>query len=446
MSIRDTYDPRTYGAAGDGTTLDTAALQAAIDDAAASGGVVVLGEGVYLSGSLFLRSGVAFEIGAGAVLLAATGREHYMVFRSRYAGIMMEAPGALLNVLDARDVEIRGAGLIDGNGQYWWDLYWGADGHSGMVGDYAVRGLRWAVDYDAYRPRLIFVNESRDVAVRDVSMRRSPFWTVHLCFSRDLVVSGIRIFDSFGPSTDGIDIDSCERVLIEGCEIACGDDNIVVKSGRDADGRRVGRPSRHIIIRDCVIGEGMGIALGSDLSGGISDVEIRGIRYVGTDYGLRMKSSRARGGLVERITMSDLTLTDVAFAFDFSLNWFPQFNAIELPDEPGLEIPEWWRTLAEPVPADLVPTTVAGLVIRDVVSARTPGNTAPSRAFDFDAFPENPMTGVRFERMSIVATDLGRLVGVRDLALEDVEVSLVSGSTDDLLREHKPHLQFRSRA
>ncbi|WP_353807661.1 glycoside hydrolase family 28 protein [Agromyces sp. SYSU T00194] len=446
IEVETIHDPRLYGAAADGVHIDTAAIQRAIDVAAKVAGRVILAGGTYRTGALFLRSGITFEIAEDATLLATTEDDQYPNIHSRLAGIEMDGPAAVINALDCEDVTLTGAGLIDGNGQFWWDRYWGPDGDGGVRADYDSRGLRWAADYDTVRPRLIFINESRRITVSGLHIRKSPFWTIHLCYTTDATIADITIADSFGPSTDGIDIDSCERVLVERCSIACGDDNIVLKSGRDADGRRVNRPCRDIDIRDCTIGEGLGVALGSDLSGGISDVRISDLRFEGTDYGFRIKSSRARGGVVENISVTDLEMTDVVFPFSFALNWYPWFNQIEIPDTFTGDIPPWWHVLATPIPDDLAPTTVRGMTISRAVSRLSDDYTGESRAFELDGYPENPMTGIRLEDVEIQATNLGQIIGVREFELNDVRIAIDSArDPSDDLKHHLTHPQWRAR-
>ncbi|WP_116951870.1 glycoside hydrolase family 28 protein [Jiangella endophytica] len=440
------FDPRDHGAAGDGVTLDTAAVQDAIDAAAKTGGRVTVTAGRYLVGALFLASGIEFHLGDGAELVAATGDEHYPTVFSRVAGIEMDGPAAILNAFGRHDLRITGTGGIDGRGQFWWDRYWGPDGTGGLRSEYDGRGLRWAADYDVRRPRVLLVHECRDVTIEGITIRRSPFWTVHLCYSRDVHVDGITIEDSFGPSTDGIDIDSCIGVLVENCSIDCGDDNIVLKSGRDADGLRVGRICRDVEVRNCRIGEGLGVALGSDLSGGIEDVRFHGLEFTGTDYGFRIKSSRSRSGFVRGVEFRDSTMRNVAFPFSLALNWYPWFNAIEIPADFTGEIPPWWHVLATPPPAGTPLTDVDGLTLADVRAGLDPGYDGPSLAFDLDGYPESPMRGIRFQRVSVTARELGRIVGVSGLRLDDVAVSIDQGADPrNDLDVHRVHHQWRPR-
>jgi polygalacturonase len=183
----------------------------------------------------------------------------------------MKWPAALINVYEQSHVKISGKGVIDGDGKIWWDKYWA------LRKEYEPKGLRWAADYDCQRPRLIQIYKSSDVDLVGLELRRSGFWTVHICYSQRVHVDGTTVRNNIGgkgPSTDGIDIDSSSGVLVEHCDLDCNDDDICLKAGRDADGLRVNRPSEKIVIRDCTVrGGAAGITIGSETSGGIRDVE-----------------------------------------------------------------------------------------------------------------------------------------------------------------------------
>ncbi|MDF2934659.1 MAG: endopolygalacturonase [Paenibacillaceae bacterium] len=251
-----------YGAVPDGTTVATGPIQAAIDAAeAAGGGRVEFDPGTYLTGSLFLKSHVELHVAEGVTLLGVASEEGYPEMWSRVAGIEMNWPAGLVNICGQEHAAVTGPGTIDGQGNYWWDKYWS------MREAYTPRGLRWAADYDCKRPRNLLVLDSSHIRLENFTSLRSGFWNVHICYSEHVTVDGLTIRENQGPSTDGIDIDSSSHVLVENCSIDCNDDNLCIKSGRDADGLRVNLPAEHIVIRNCYTGEGAGITLGSETSG-----------------------------------------------------------------------------------------------------------------------------------------------------------------------------------
>src|SRR5690242_17115837 len=250
-----------FGAKGDGATLDTVAIQATIDRAAQMGATVRFAPGVYLTGSLFLKSGVTLLIDEGVRLLGSRSLEDYASIRTRVAGIEMVWPAALLNVYQQSGVRIEGTGVIDGDGKVFWDSYWK------LRHEYEPRGLRWAADYDCRRPRLVHIYGSSDVTLRGLHLTRSGFWTVHVCYSKDVHISEVTIRNNEGgrgPSTDGIDVDSSQRVVVEKADIECNDDAICMKAGRDSDGLRVARSTHDVTVRDCVIRDAAaGVTFGS---------------------------------------------------------------------------------------------------------------------------------------------------------------------------------------
>lgn len=430
------FDPREFGAAGDGKTLDTQAIQAAIDAAAKEGrdgkrSVVCLKAGTYLTSSLFLKSHMEFRMEDAAVLLGTTEEEQYPIMRNRVAGIEMDWPVGILNVMDQEDVQITGEGCIDGQGPYWWNKYWGEDQKGGMRAEYDPMGLRWCVDYDCRRVRNLVVMDSRRIEIAGIGSRRSGFWNMHICYSEDVHVDGVWIRDNEGPSTDGIDIDSCRHVVVENCRVACNDDSICVKSGRDADGLRVNRICEDVLIQNCQVLTGCGVTLGSETSGGIRNVTIRNMKYHGTDCGFRIKSAATRGGVMEDILVEDLEMVNVKYPINMCLNWHPAYSYCEIPKGYEGEIPEHWKVLAQSVSREMGVPQVKKLQIRNVRSWNEEGYEGCSRAFEVDAFPERPMENVVLEHVDIKAKEFGRIAGIKNWQWKDVNISVEGRNQDE---------------
>ncbi|WP_319501727.1 glycosyl hydrolase family 28 protein [uncultured Draconibacterium sp.] len=267
------FNVADFGAIADGKTLTTEAIQNTIDAAAdAGGGKVIFPAGTYLSGALFVKSNVELHIGEGVVIQAIQNNDYYPRKWTRIAGIEMEWPAALINVYDEKNVRITGKGVIDGNGKYWWDKFWGDPKYSGgMWGEYKDKGIRWAVDYDCERVRPVVIWKSEDVLLKDFTVKRAGFWTISLTYSTRVHVDGLVVRNNIGghgPSSDGIDTDSSKDVLVENCDIDCNDDNLCIKAGKDADGLRVNRPAENIVYRNCITRAGHGlITLGAKLPG-----------------------------------------------------------------------------------------------------------------------------------------------------------------------------------
>ncbi len=336
------YRIEDFGAVKSKTELSTKAIQAAIDACQkGGGGVVVIPAGDYLTGSIYLKEGVHLMLSKGATLWGSTHIEDYPEIDTRVAGIEMKWPSALINALDTRNVKISGQGTIHAQGKVFWDHYWS------MRKDYDSKGLRWIVDYDCKRPRTLLIANSSDVTLEGLTLQQAGFWTVQILYSEYCTVRGITIqnnIDGHGPSTDGVDIDSSSRILIEDCDIDCNDDNFCLKSGRDADGLRVNRPTEYIVIRNCISRAGGGLlTCGSETSGGIRYVYAHDLKAKGTSSGIRLKSAMTRGGTVSHIYVDNITMDEVGIAFDATNNWNPSYSYSKLPQEyEGKKLPDHW--------------------------------------------------------------------------------------------------------
>ncbi len=346
----ETFNVTDYGAVADGRTLNTRAIQAAIDACEAKGGgVVTFGPGAYLTGSIFVKQGVTLRIDKGVEILGSQDLADYPDIDTRVAGIEMRWPAALVNVCDQDNAAIVGEGLINARGKPFWDKYW-----TMRREEYEPRGLRWIVDYDCKRPRTLLVSNSSNVTVQGITLQQAAFWTVHILYSRHVTVDGVVIrnnVDGHGPSTDGIDIDSSSFILVENCDIDCNDDNFCLKAGRDADGLRVNRPTEYVVIRHCVSRAGGGlITCGSETSGGIRHVLAHHLTAKGTGVGLRFKSAQTRGGTVEDIHLEDIEMDGVGTVLEVSVNWNPSYSYSTLPEGYTYEtLPPHWKTMLQKV-------------------------------------------------------------------------------------------------
>lgn len=424
MKMRRVFNILEYGAMPDGGTLCTAHIQSAINDAGRCHGKVIVPPGVYLTGSLFLKTGIEFHLQEGAVLLGTTIEEAYPLLFTRVAGIEMEWPAALINIREQEDVSITGSGKIDGQGEFWWNKYWGQDRKGGMRKLYEEKGLRWAVDYDCTRPRNVLVWKSHNVDLKDFECVRSGFWNVHLCYSSNVFVEGITIRDNAGPSTDGVDVDSCRNVRISGCHISCNDDSVCMKAGRDSDGLKVNKVCENIVVEDCVLGAGSGITLGSETSGGIRNIHIKGIQFNGTSCGFRIKSARTRGGRIEDIQVEDLKMVNVMVPFSFQLDWNPSYSYCEIPKTYHGIIPQHWIKMTKQVPLEQGIPTVRNVTVRNVTAELAENYGGSSKAFDIEGFLEKPMENIRLDNIKIVAKKFGSIKGVKDCKWDAIDISV----------------------
>lgn len=413
-----------YQIESDGSMDVTKKLQKFLDDAGTLQGKAVITKGIYLTGSLFLRSNMELHLEEGAVLLGSREETAYPFMQTRAAGIEMEWMGALLNAIDCENLVISGKGTLDGQGEIWWEKFWGKDRKGGMCKEYAEKGLRWAADYDCVRPRLLQLRNCKNVVCRDFHLTRSGFWNFHVCYCQDVHISGVRITNAQGPSTDGIDIDSSRNVLVEKCDISCNDDNIVIKAGMNADGMRVNRICEKVEVRDCILREGMGLAFGSDMAGGIDDIYLHDMQFIGTDNGVYVKSAKIRGGFLDHIRVENLKMVNVGYTINLNTNWFPDFSYPEIPEDYQGEIPDRWKLLTERVPEGKGMPKVKSMRIRNLTSDYEADYSGKSVAFFVQAYDENPIENIEIEDARICAKEFGKISQVKNMSMKNVEITV----------------------
>lgn len=387
--------------AADGKANDTAAIQEMIHRCAeAGGGVVTLGAGTYHSGSLFLKSHVTLRLEKGATIQGSEDDKDYPIIDTRIAGIETKHPAALVNAIDCTDVALIGEGTIDGSGKKWWDLYWKTRAERG-------RG----VDFQVPRPRLVCFTRCQHVHVSGVTLQNPAFWTLHLLYSQDIDVDGITVrAPKKAASSDGIDVDSSHDVRISHCDIACDDDDIAIKAGRDADGLRVNKPSEHVTISDCTFGTGAGVAIGSETAGSIRHVLVQRCTFNGSGGAVRVKSMPGRGGVVEDITFQDITATDVRSPIDINMSWG------------GSD----WKKFVDPKFAAPVPEDKGTPVFRDIHIRNMTARGGPM-AGELRGLQNSPLTNITFDNVTIEAKHGMTISNAPDVKLDGLTIHAAEG-------------------
>jgi polygalacturonase len=413
-----------FAAKGNGTTNATKAIQAALDAVNDVQNTVVIPAGVYLVGSLFVKSHTSLVFEDGAVLLGTKSLKDYKIINTRVAGIEMKWPAAIINCIDAVDISISGNGRIDGQGPFWWAKYWGNDKKNGARKQYDEQNLRWIADYSIPRPREILLYNASDIKVKDINLTQSGFWNLQITYCSKIEIANLVIDKNNGPSTDGIDIDSSEKVHVHNCVFSCGDDCIAIKSGRDGDGYRVGRPSRIIEIDHCKFLSGYGLTIGSEVTGSVYEIKVHDLEFVGCDCGIRMKSSAERGGAIENVFVENLQMKNVRFPFSWILNWHREYNLKKISDEEFQSKPEFWRSVAASIPKNLWQTKVRDVYIKNVSLKLSADYEKSARAFDIKAFPAKPMENIIFEDIKLDVSEFGNIVGVKGLKFKNVSLNI----------------------
>jgi len=312
-----TFDVRRYGAAGDGKQMDTAAINRAVAACAATGGgVVEVPPGTYKTGTIVLKSHVTLQLDGGATLLASTEPTDYPLEADVWeTGKQIVSP--LIDAHDAENITITGRGTIDGQGAIWWRRLELAQPKRGMPGAQTADEKAEAAKVAHGRPHLIRLVRCKDVAIEHISLKDSPEWNVHPLLCESVRVDGLTITaPTTSHNTDGINPESCRNVQILNCRIDTGDDCVTLKSGMNELGRKMGKPDENITIQNCVMMHGHGgVTIGSEMSGGVRNVTVSNCVFQGTDIGIRIKSQRGRGGVVEGLTVSNIAMQDVPHPF-----------------------------------------------------------------------------------------------------------------------------------
>lgn len=320
------------GGQPDGKKIITEALNKASDQIAAQGGgTIYFPAGEYLTGPIRLKSNTTLYLDAGAILRFSDNFDDYLPYvEMRWEGVVMKSFSPLISAKDAENITITGRGTIDGQGKKWWDetlknvaeiretgkvksenkwqKLWVKENPGLEVSDYYKQTL----ERKFFRPPFIQTYRCKNVRIEGITIQNSPFWTVNPEFCDNVTVTGITIFNPESPNTDGINPESCKNVHISDCHISVGDDCITIKSGRDADGRKYNVPCENITITNCTMLNGHGgVVIGSEMSGGVKNVVISNCIFDGTDRGIRLKTMRGRGGVVENIRVSNIIMKNI---------------------------------------------------------------------------------------------------------------------------------------
>ncbi|OQP61246.1 glycoside hydrolase [Niastella vici] len=348
----DTINITRFGAKPDGITLNTEAINKAIEACSqAGGGVVYIPQGIWLTGPIVLQSNVNLHVSRAALLQFTGDKSQYKLIETNFEGRKAVRNQPPISGTNLENVAITGEGIIDGNGDVWRSVKkdklteseWKELVASGGV--LSTDGRSWypseayqkaeqsretvtrttLEDYapikDYLRPNLLVLTNCKKVLLQGATFQNSPAWCLHPIYCENLTVDGIKVRNpSYAQNGDGLDIESCSYVEVKNSMLDCGDDGICIKSGKDEEGRKVGKASQYIVIRNNIVYHGHGgFVIGSEMSGGAHDIFVTDCTFMGTDIGLRFKTTRGRGGIVENIYIKNINMQNIggdAISFD----------------------------------------------------------------------------------------------------------------------------------
>ena len=346
--LKDTFSIEKYGAVADGITLCTKSINTAIDECnKKGGGTVRIPGGLWLSGPVVLKSNVNLHLEDNALLQFTTDFNEYPLVEGNWEGVPAVRNQSPLYAGQAENIAITGHGIIDGGGDAWravkkeklTESQWkylvssgglvSEDNKTWYPSEKSFKGFqtkdagilkdgKTAKDFDNIkdflRPNLLVLSGCKKILLEGVTFQNSPAWCLHPLMCEDLTVRKVYVKNPwYAQNGDGIDIESCKNVLLEDNTFDVGDDGICIKSGRDAEGRKRAMPAENIIVRRCIVYHAHGgFVIGSEMSGGARNIFVSDCSFIGTDVGLRFKTTRGRGGVVEKIYINNINMKDIA--------------------------------------------------------------------------------------------------------------------------------------
>ena len=394
------FDVRQFGAKGDGKTPDTEAIQKALDECGrAGGGTVKFSPGIYLSQPITIRTKTTVLLDAGATLLASTNQSDFMKTPGDW--LKAKSGGDFIPLIAGKnltDVTLTGQGTIDGNGAAWWEE--------------AEKARIEKPGFTLPRPNLIVLNRCKNVRLENLTLQNSPKFHFVPTECTGVVISNVTILaPEHAANTDAIDPSSCQNVLITRCHIDVGDDNVAIKAGKKLAEREFA--SEDITVTDCAFLHGHGVSIGSETAGGVRNVTVRNCTFENTENGLRIKSQRGKGGLVENISYSDITMKNVNPAITLTC-YYMNNSAGDTARPAGA------GTNSAPAIAGNTP------VYRNIHFSNLKA-TCPKVAGIITGLPESMISNVVFENVQISAAKSFEIRNAQGIQLKNVTVSVKEG-------------------
>ena len=421
-----TVNLKKFGAVGDGVTLNTKAFEKAIAALTKKGGGhLVVPQGVWFTGPIVLQSNIDLHLEAGAVIQFSGDEALYPVIKTSFEGLDTRRCQSPLSANGAENISITGKGVIDGNGQFWRPVkkgkmtegqwkevlerpggveskkgYWvpnqayaDAEKSANMNVPKASTDAEWNAIKRFLRPVMVSLVNCKNVLLQGVIFQNSPAWNLHPLMCENIILDDVLARNpSYAQNGDALDLESCKNALIVNSKFDAGDDGICIKSGKDKDGRLRGRPCENVVVDGCTVFAGHGgFVVGSEMSGGVKNILVANCQFLGTDVGLRFKSTRGRGGIVENIFIDNLAMTDIKTdAITFNMYYG------------GKSVAEMLADGDNPDNVTKMPVTEETPIFRNIDIKNIVCNGA-GRAMEFNGLPEMPINGIRLQNINIIA-------------------------------------------
>ena len=438
---------KDFGAVGDGSTLCTDAFAKAIASLTAQGGGhLIVPSGVWFTGPIVLQSNIDLHLEMGAVIQFSPDESLYAVIKTSFEGLDTRRCQSPLSADGAENIAITGQGVIDGNGQFWRPVkkskvtdsqwkevlarqggveskkgYWvpnqayaDAEKNANMNVPKAQTDEEWNAIKRFLRPVMISLVSCKNVLLQDVIFQNSPAWNIHPLMCENIIIDRVLARNpSYAQNGDALDLESCKNALIVDSKFDAGDDGICIKSGKDKDGRRRGRPCENVVVDGCTVFAGHGgFVVGSEMSGGVRNILVNRCQFLGTDVGLRFKSTRGRGGIVENIFIRNISMTDIKTdAITFNMYYG------------GKSVAEMLADGDNPDNTTKMPVTEETPIFRHIDIRNIVCNGA-GRAMEFNGLPEMPIEDITLKDVRIIAKKDAVFSNYKDVKKENVNITV----------------------
>ena len=442
-----TVNLKKFGAVGDGVTLNTKAFEKAIAALEKKGGGhLIVPAGVWFTGPIVLKSNIDLHLEVGAVIQFSGDESLYPVIQTSFEGLDTRRCQSPLSANGAVNISITGKGVIDGNGQFWRPVkkgkmtegqwkevlerpggveskkgYWvpnqayaDAEKSANMNVPKASTDEEWNRVKRFLRPVMVSLVNCKNVLLQGVIFQNSPAWNIHPLMCENIILDDVLARNPFyAQNGDALDLESCKNALIVNSKFDAGDDGICIKSGKDKDGRRRGRPCENVVVDGCTVFAGHGgFVVGSEMSGGVRNILVENCQFLGTDVGLRFKSTRGRGGIVENIFIDNVSMTDIKTdAITFNMYYG------------GKSVAEMLADGDNPDNVTKQPVTEETPIFRHIDIKNIVCNGA-GRAMEFNGLPEMPINGIRLQNINIVAKSDAVFNNCQDIKQRNVHITV----------------------